>query len=137
MKILFLFLLSAGMLLASNGCNQSRKAADDGNLKQSSGKTNMYQSLSDYLRRDPKVRISGSGENLVVYIRSADTMSGDFEPLFVIDGSVYANSYTEASRLVMAEDIKSVRVLNANEGSAQYGIRGNNGVVIIKTKGNK
>lgn len=129
-------LLSAGLFLIMGSCNPSKKAAEEPGL-QSSRKTTNYQSLSDYLRRDPKVRISGSGENLVVYIRSADTMSGSFEPLYVIDGSVYANSYTEASRLVMVEDVKSVRVLNANEGSAQFGMRGNNGVVIIKTKGNK
>jgi hypothetical protein len=136
MKILKITLLSFILLFSLGSCNQAKKAGgDSGAEKSRTSATYAYQTLADYLRRDPKVRVSGSGDNLVVYIRSADTISGNFEPLFVIDGNVYATSYSEASRLVQVENVKSVRVLNATEGSAQYGMRGNNGVVIIKTKG--
>ncbi len=134
MKILKITLLSFFVLLSLGACHQTKKAGGESGVKQSKGNTSYaYRTLADYLRRDPKVRLSGSGDNLVVYIRSADTISGNFEPLFVIDRNTYASSYAEASRMVQVENVKSVRVLNANEGSAQFGMRGNNGVIIIKT----
>ncbi len=96
-----------------------------------------FQSLADYLRRDPKVRVTDVAGTIVVYIRSADTITGNVEPLFVVDGSAYADSYQEAARLVVIEEVRSVRVLSAAEGSAQYGLRGANGVVLIRTKGGR
>ncbi len=134
MKLSHVLFFSFFMLFSLGSCNQSKKAGGETGVKTAKGNTAYaYQTLADYLRRDPKIRVTGSGDNLVVYIRSADTISGNFEPLFVIDRNTYASSYAEASRLVQVENVKSVRVLNANEGSAQFGMRGNNGVVIIKT----
>ncbi|MEK7254311.1 MAG: TonB-dependent receptor plug domain-containing protein [Bacteroidota bacterium] len=136
----FFFLFSVALLLGA-ACSPSKKAGSDASnqstVKQSSGNTQGYQTLADYLRRYPSVRISGSGSDLTVSIRSSDTMVGNTEPLFVIDRNTTANTYSQASRLVDVNDIQSVRVLNGVEGQAEYGMRGANGVVVIKTKSGK
>ena len=129
MKNLLLFLFAASTLLPS-ACSPRQAANGMENPAQSG-----YLTLADFLRRDPKVRLSGTGDDIVVYIRSTDTILGNYEPLFVIDEAAYASSYQEAARLIVVEEIRSVQVLSAAEGSARYGFRGSNGVVIITTKG--
>ncbi|HMO39977.1 MAG TPA: TonB-dependent receptor plug domain-containing protein [Saprospiraceae bacterium] len=94
----------------------------------------VYQSLADYLRRIPSVRIAGTGEDISVYVRGTDTFTGEREPLFVIDGSLVGESYASAVRLVDVNDIRTVQVLTATDATAQYGLRGNKGAVVIRTK---
>lgn len=130
MKNCLLFTFTALTLLTS-ACSTRQAAVNGVENPAQSG----YLTLADFLRRDPKVRLSGSGDDIVVYIRSTDTILGNYEPLFVIDESVYASSYQEAARLIVVEEIRSVQVLSAAEGSARYGFRGSNGAVRITTKG--
>ena len=96
-----------------SSCTGAQKSASaEPKAKSNSG---TYQSLIDYIRRYPSVRITGTGEDAKVMIRSADTISGDGEALYVIDKSTYAHSYSEAARLVDVNDIKSVAVLQSVE----------------------
>lgn len=99
--------------------------------------TGVYQSLVDYLRRHPSVRVIGTGEDVQVFVRGIDTLIGEIEPLFVVDGSLVGESYAEANRIVDVNDIKSVNVLNAIDATNQYGLRGSRGAVVIKTKRNE
>lgn len=117
------------LMLILAGCDSTKKSADSGN------ETGVYQTLSDYLRRYPSIRITGNGEDLRVFIRTADTMQNDnFEALFVIDRNNYVNTYAQAVRVVDVNDIKSVTVLKPIEATAQFGMRGSNGAIVIKTK---
>ena len=96
--------------------------------------TSTYQSLSDFLRHDPKVQMSGSGDNARVYIRGTNDLNGMIEPLFVIDGTVVGNTYNQVARLVDVNNIASVKVLAPAQASGPYGQRGEFGVVEIRTK---
>jgi hypothetical protein len=123
------------MFMLNQACSGSQKTTDGTReVGSQSAAAHGFQTLADYLRRDPSVRITGNGEDLVVYIRSADTISSNFEPLFVIDRNTFLNTYVDAARAVDVNDILSVRVLKPLEGTAEYGVRGGNGVIVIRTK---
>ncbi|MCB0619416.1 MAG: TonB-dependent receptor plug domain-containing protein [Saprospiraceae bacterium] len=91
--------------------------------------------LASYLRRIPGLQISGQGDNARVTIRgSVQSLSGPSEPLFVIDNVQIGDDFASVSRLVDVHDIDKVEVLKGVDASARYGVRGSNGVVIIRTK---
>ncbi|MCW9036659.1 MULTISPECIES: SusC/RagA family TonB-linked outer membrane protein [Altibacter] len=91
------------------------------------------------------VRGSGDpGAGAFIQIRGANTIQGDDEPLYVIDGVLINNfnfgagvaGVSEQSRLndIPAEDIESVSVLKGASAVAIYGTGAANGVIVIKTK---
>ena len=93
-------------------------------------------SLADYLKRVPGVQVvqSGNTGEATVLVRGNNTMTGQREPLFVINGVNVGSGYNNAAPLVDVNDISSVQVLKAGNETAAYGLQGNNGVIIIKTK---
>jgi len=91
-------------------------------------------SLADYLRRIPGVRVSGSGDNVSVMVRSGASVSQSDEPLFVINGTQVGNDYSQAASMVDVVDIESVEVLKDLTSTASYGLRGSFGVILIRTK---
>lgn len=64
-----------------------------------------------------------------VTIRGTSSISGNTEPLYVIDGIPYDDAST-----VNPADIASMQVLKDAASSAIYGSRGANGVILITTK---
>lgn len=93
-------------------------------------------SLADYLKRVPGVQVTqtgGTGEAMVL-VRGNNTIGGQREPLFVINGVNVGYGYNNAAPLVDVNDISSVQVLKAGNETAAYGLQGNNGVIVIKTK---
>ncbi len=92
-------------------------------------------SLADYLKRIPGVQVSQSGlDGAQVLIRGNNTLGGQREPLFIINGVNVGYGYNNAAPLVEVNDIASVQVLKSGQETAAYGIQGNNGVIVIKTK---
>lgn len=91
-------------------------------------------SLADYLKRIPGVQIQGRGPEVQVLIRGNNTFSENREPLFIINGLRVGTSYQSAAPLVDVADISNVRVLKSGSETAQYGMQGNNGVILITTK---
>lgn len=93
-------------------------------------------SLADYLKRIPGVQVTQAGNTgeAMVFVRGNNTMTGQREPLFVIDGVNVGSGYNNAAPLVDVNDISTVQVLKAGNETASYGLQGNNGVIIIKTK---
>lgn len=78
--------------------------------------------------------VSGSGqpgEQSQVIIRGIGSISGNTDPLFIIDGVPHSS---ESFRKINASDIMDISVLKDTEAINQYGNRGSNGVVIITTK---
>lgn len=68
-----------------------------------------------------------------IRIRGANSISGDNNPLYVLDGYVGAD-FT----IINPNDIETIQVLKDASATAIYGSRGANGVIIITTKkGNK
>ena len=71
------------------------------------------------------------GANSTVRIRGVNSINGNTEPLFIIDGTpVNEDNF----RSLNPQDIESISVLKDAGATAIYGNRGANGVVVIKTK---
>ncbi|MGB2174688.1 MAG: TonB-dependent receptor plug domain-containing protein, partial [Flavobacteriaceae bacterium] len=71
------------------------------------------------------------GGNSVINLRGVSSLSGNTEPLFIIDGvPVDEDNF----RSLNPNDIASLSVLKDAGATAIYGNRGANGVVIIETK---
>jgi TonB-linked SusC/RagA family outer membrane protein len=103
------------------------------------------------------VQITGNGNiggSSRIVIRGIKSLTGENQPLFVIDGVVIDNSnitsgngaggnleagnigydYGNAASDINADDIETINVLKGGAASALYGSRGANGVIVITTK---
>ncbi|MBD2724154.1 SusC/RagA family TonB-linked outer membrane protein [Hymenobacter armeniacus] len=85
------------------------------------------------------------GDQAVIRIRGANSISNSSQPLFILDG-VPLNNSAQANSLstrynpladINPNDIASVDVLKDASAAAIYGSRGANGVVVITTKRGK
>ncbi len=122
------------------------------------GVTNAWSSinenniLSTAVTADENLQGKVSGLNLIhhsgspaagsnMYIRGLNTMNAGMQPLFIVDGMPYENSIYSTSLLgnyfsnplasIDPKDIESITVLK--DGTSQYGVKGANGVVLIRT----
>ena len=73
------------------------------------------------------------GATISVRIRGGNSLQGDNEPLYVVDGF----PLSEAPSAINPNDIESIEVLKDASATAIYGSRGANGVVMITTKQGK
>ncbi|QEC78895.1 SusC/RagA family TonB-linked outer membrane protein [Mucilaginibacter ginsenosidivorax] len=69
------------------------------------------------------------GGDVTIRIRGSNSILGNNNPLYVIDGYVGADFNT-----LNPDDIESIQVLKDASGTALYGSRGANGVVLVTTK---
>ncbi len=88
--------------------------------------------------------LSGSGTNIV--IRGVNTISGNSQPLFVVDGVpfdggtntqasfVYGNQTSSRFLDLDPNNIESVDVLKGLSATTMYGELGRNGVILVTTK---
>jgi TonB-linked SusC/RagA family outer membrane protein len=80
--------------------------------------------------------VSGSpGASGVIRIRGGNSIQGNNNPLYVVDGVIMGQDY-DLNKLNIS-DIQSVNVLKDATAVAIYGTRGSNGVVLITTKTGK
>jgi len=103
------------------------------------------------------VQITGNGNiggSSRIVIRGIRSLTGENQPLFVIDGVVIDNSnttsgngsggnlesgnlgydYGNAASDINSDDIETINVLKGGAAAALYGPRGANGVIVITTK---
>jgi TonB-linked SusC/RagA family outer membrane protein len=92
---------------------------------------------------------NGAGGSSRVIIRGANSLVGNSQPLYVIDGIPMDNSnpnspgssggidYGDGISNINPEDVESISVLKGPNAAALYGQRGSNGVVLITTKSGK
>lgn len=73
------------------------------------------------------------GGSISVRIRGGNSLQGNNEPLYVVDGF----ALSEAPNAINPNDIESIEVLKDASATAIYGSRGANGVVLITTKQGK
>ena len=89
--------------------------------------------------------VAGSASQIT--IRGTSTLSGDTQPLIVVDGLIYNNTsvtssnqssggggYESALSTLDPNDIATVSVLKSAAAAALYGSRAANGVIVITTK---
>ena len=71
---------------------------------------------------------------LVVRIRGADSFYGSNQPLYVIDDVPMQAGPGGALAGINPYEIESIRVLKGPPETTLYGVRGANGVILIKTR---
>ncbi|SHF82164.1 TonB-linked outer membrane protein, SusC/RagA family [Mariniphaga anaerophila] len=89
---------------------------------------------------------SGTGGSTRVIMRGLNSLSGNNQPLWVVDGVPIDNTYTgdfsqwggsdvaTAASEINPDDIESISVLKGPNAAALYGSRAQNGAVVITTK---
>ena len=89
----------------------------------------VYTDMYDYLRgRVPGVSVSADKR---ITIRGIGSINSSIEPLILLDGVTITDLST-----ISPSDVESVDVLK-DSSTSMYGVRGANGVIIIKTKHGK
>jgi TonB-linked SusC/RagA family outer membrane protein len=122
---------------------------ESGNIIQRS-ETDPLRSLAGKM---PGVNIQGGGgspgQSTKINIRGFSSLTGNTQPLFVVDGIPFDNSvnqstgssggtqYSNRAFDIDPNNIESISVLKGAAASALYGSRGTNGVVVITTKASK
>ena len=87
----------------------------------------------DMLRGEPGLDIRGSGDNVNIFVRGANSLLGDNNPLYVVDGLAIGRTFKDASSQIDVHRVTSVRVLKGGQ-AAIWGSRAANGVIFITTK---
>jgi TonB-linked SusC/RagA family outer membrane protein len=117
-------------------------------LIEKSGETSALNALASKASGVQITRTSGDpGAGTYIQIRGQSTISGNLQPLFVVDGVPVSNStlgsgtagVVQQSRMgdINPADIESVEVLKGAASAALYGTRAANGVILITTKKGK
>jgi TonB-dependent SusC/RagA subfamily outer membrane receptor len=71
---------------------------------------------------------------IAIRIRGATTITGSNAPLYVIDGVPFQSGENGSLTGINPYDIASIKVLKEPADITMYGVRGANGVIVIKTK---
>ena len=72
--------------------------------------------------------------SIAIRIRGNTSIEGSNEPLFVIDGTPMNSGPGGSLTGINPRDIASIEVLKDAVSTSFYGVRGANGVIVIKTK---
>lgn len=118
----------------------------------SAGQTNAVNALSGNVAGLQVTAPSSMGGSNRIVLRGIKSVTGNNQPLIVIDGVPLDNSnfadanmqrgaggrdYGDTSADINPDDIESVTVLKGGPASALYGNRGGNGVILYTTKSAK
>lgn len=122
----------------------------DGENLIKTGEQNFLGALSGKVAGVQIVNPSGAsiGGSVNVRIRGSNSVYGNNRPLYVVDGVPISNDnpntntyngrdYGNLAQDINPEDIETISILKGPAASAMYGMRGKNGVVLIKTKSGK
>ncbi len=117
---------------------------------ENTGVYNMGNALSGKI---PGVQVSqvasGTGGSSKIIIRGNNSLVGNSQPLYVVDGIPINNSnfgqagrwggtdYGDGLTSLSQDDIESITVLKGPNAASLYGERGANGVILITTKSGK
>jgi TonB-dependent SusC/RagA subfamily outer membrane receptor len=85
--------------------------------------------------RYPGVWVTRSEDGgIAIRMRGASTINASSAPLYVLDGIAIQPGPNGALSGISPYDIASIEIVRDATGTAMYGVRGVNGVIIIKTK---
>ena len=140
-------LLPLGLLVALAGCAHRRTPAggdtvvvrpdDRGSTLTAS---EIERTPEESVERALQGRISGvrvfqhPDGGISVRIRGATSINASNEPLFVLDGIAIEPGPGGSLVGINMRDIASIEVLKDAASTAMYGVRGANGVILIRTK---
>jgi TonB-linked SusC/RagA family outer membrane protein len=145
-----------GVVVTALGVTREKKALGysvqdlKGDKLQSDGSANVINQLSG---RVAGVQVTSSSGNMGgssrVVIRGINSISGNNQPLYIVDGTIIDNSdfnttdaargaggydYGNMAQDINPDDIASISVLKGANAAALYGSRAANGVILITTK---
>ena len=87
------------------------------------------------MNHSPGVWVGRSSDGgIAVRIRGGTSLMGNNEPLYIVDGSPFLPGPNGALTGINPYDIESIKVLKEAADLTMYGVRGANGVIIVKTK---
>lgn len=93
---------------------------------------NLVQTLAGQVPGlDISISSGQPGANALVQLRGVNSINGNTEPLFILDGTPVDE---DNFRSINQNEIASITVLKDAGATAIYGSRGANGVIVIKTK---
>lgn len=110
--------------------------------------TNIVNALSGKVAGVEVTSTGKEGGSSRIVIRGENSITGNNQPLFIIDGVPIDNTaptnrgfggvdYGNAAQDINPNDIESISVLKGANASALYGSRAANGVIVITTKSGK
>ncbi len=145
-----------GVVVTALGVTREKKALGysvqevKGGDLQTDGTANVINSLSGRVAGVQVTTSSGNmGGSSRVLIRGINSISGNNQPLFIIDGTIIDNSdfntndaargaggydYGNMAQDINPDDIANISVLKGANAAALYGSRAANGVILITTK---
>ena len=134
--------LSGGLFLAvgcgARSANAPRPAATPNSV--SSEEIQRQGATGDPIEKVLQGRVAGvtvsrsSDGGIAVRIRGATSIYGNSDPLYVLDGMPIQPGPNGTLTGINPYDIESIQVLKNPAETALYGVRGANGVIVIKTK---
>lgn len=75
-----------------------------------------------------------SDGSLVLRIRTSNSIMANTEPLVIVDGTPTLSGPSGGLNGLNPRDIASIEVIKDASSLAMYGVRGANGVIVVKTK---
>ena len=107
--------------------------------------TNLVNALSGRVSGVTVTNAGPQGGSARIVIRGSNSIAGNNQPLFIVDGIPIDNSapritgfggvdYGNAAQDINANDIESISVLKGPNAAALYGSRAANGAIVIPTK---
>jgi len=93
-------------------------------------------SIEDQLAaKYPGVWVSRAPDGgIAIRMRGSSSVNGSTTPLYVVDGIAIQPGPQGALSGISPYDIASIQVVKDPTGTAMYGVRGVNGVIVIRTK---
>jgi TonB-dependent SusC/RagA subfamily outer membrane receptor len=87
------------------------------------------------MTRFPGVTVTRTAGGIAIHIRGATSLSGNNEPLYVVDGVRVRPGADGSLAGLDPHDIERIQVLKDAVSMVTYGGDAANGVILIKTKG--
>jgi TonB-dependent SusC/RagA subfamily outer membrane receptor len=84
--------------------------------------------------RFPGVIVTRTADGISVLIRGGSSLLGSNVPLYVLDGIIIDPGPNGTLTGINPRDIESIEVLKDPASTTMYGMRGANGVIVIRTK---
>lgn len=139
MKVHFVVPVSMIVILFSgcaSGGNSSGQAPASNTITAEDIQRNQSAPVEDLMSgRIPGVSVTRAPDGgISIRIRGANSVNGGSEPLYVLDGVPIEPAPGGSLAGIAPNDIASIEVVKDAIGTAIYGIRGANGVIVIKTK---
>jgi TonB-linked SusC/RagA family outer membrane protein len=141
-----------GIQMEKKALGVAQQTLDSTALTQNARTTNLVAALSGKVAGINVTSATTEGGSSRIVIRGANSIGGNNQPLFVVDGipidnSNYANGteqrgyggfdYGNTAQDLNPDDIASISVLKGPNAAALYGARAANGAIVITTKSGK